>query len=126
MRYTHTIKRLYFIILFSFISNVCYADIEIRFGLYTSDRPSDLVKKFHPIINTLQQRLTQQLAQKVSIKFVMAPTYTQGINQLANGDVDFMHMGPTSYILAHNQNPAIEILVAERNKAPIRLKRLFA
>lgn len=116
MRNKYIIKRLYLILFLCITSNVCYADIELRFGLYASDRPSDLVKKFRPVINLIEQRLTQQLEQKVSINFVMAPTYSQGINQLASGEVDFMRVGPASYVLAYKQNPDIQILAAESNK----------
>lgn len=125
MLYKHIIKNLYAIILLSVVSNFCYADIELRFGLYTSDRPSDLIKKFRPVINLMEQRLTQELTQRVSIKFIMAPTYAQGINLLAKGEIDFMRMGPASYILAHKQNPAIEILAAESNKGKKTFKGII-
>ena len=125
MQHKHIPKRLYFILLLSILSNFCYADIELRFGLYTSDRPSDLVKKFRPIIKLIEQRLSIQLAQKVSINFIMAPTYSQGINQLANGEIDFMRMGPASYVLAHKQNSAIEILAVESIKGMKKFKGII-
>lgn len=115
------INRLYLISFLSIVSNFSHADIELRFGLYTSDRPSDLITKFHPIVNLIEQRLTERLKEKVSIKFIMAPTYSTGINKLASGQVDFMRMGPASYVLAHRQNPAITILAAESKKG----KKIF-
>ncbi len=107
------IKQLCFIFFLSGITNYCYADIKLRFGLYASEKPSDLIKKFQPIITLIEQQLTQQLKQTVSIKISIAATYVIGINQLTESKVDFMRMGPASYIIAYNKNPQIEILVAE-------------
>ena len=116
MRHNNVTKRLYITIFLSIIANICYANIELRFELYTSDRPSDLIKKFRPVIKLMEQCLTHELTEKVSIKFIMAPTYAQGINQLANGEIDFMRMGPASYVLVHKQNPAIETFAAKSSK----------
>ena len=110
------IKKLSFILLLSVITNYCYADIKLRFGLYPSDKPSDLIKTFRPIINLIEQQLTQQLKQTVSIKIMVAPSYKKGINNLVESKVDFMRLGPASYIIAHNRNPQIEILAAENKK----------
>jgi ABC-type phosphate/phosphonate transport system substrate-binding protein len=34
------------------------AEQELLFGVYTSDKPSDMVRKFKPLLNDLQQRLS--------------------------------------------------------------------
>ena len=113
------------ILLLSVISTLSNAEIKLHFGHYTSDLPSDLIKKFTPIINFLEKRLTSELAQKVSIKFTITPSYSAGINQLVTGHIDLMRMGPASYILAHKQNPNIEIIAAESNKGEKKFKGII-
>ncbi len=120
------LKQLCFILFLGPLTNYCYADIQLRFGLYTSDKPSDLIKKFQPLMDLIEQRLTQQLKQTVAIKIFISPSYLKGIHQLTESKVDFMRMGPASYIIAHNTNPEIEILAAESKKGKKTFKGVIS
>jgi len=57
------------------IVNPAQADIKLSFGLYTSDKPTTLVKKFRPILNSLENSLSNTLDTKVSIKLSIAKSY---------------------------------------------------
>ncbi|MDH5409201.1 MAG: phosphate/phosphite/phosphonate ABC transporter substrate-binding protein [Gammaproteobacteria bacterium] len=92
---------------------IAFADIGLSFGLYTSDKPTTLVKKFRPILNELEKDLSHRMNTKVSIKLSIARSYEQGINALAEGKVDFSRFGPASYILAREKNPDISLLAME-------------
>lgn len=100
-------------VIFLAIPKPVFADIGLSFGLYTSDKPTTLVKKFRPILNELEKELSHRLKTKVSIKLSIARSYEQGISALAEGEVDFSRFGPASYILAHEQNPDISLLAME-------------
>ena len=87
--------------------------IKLSFGLYTSDKPTTLVKKFRPILNALQDDLSQRMGRTVSIKLSIARTYHDGIHDLVEGRVDFARFGPASYILAQGKNQNIKLLAME-------------
>ena len=92
-----------------------YAEDKIRlsFGLYTSDKPTSLVKKFRPILNSLEQELAKELGKPVDIKLNITKSYEGGIRALVQGEVDFTRLGPASYILAYKNNPQIKLLAME-------------
>jgi len=69
----------------------------ITFGIYTSDKPTVMYQKFKPIIDYLQDRITQNDA-------------------LVAGNVDFMRFGPASYIMAKDGDENIRLLVMEHKK----------
>lgn len=87
----------------------------IKFGIYTSDKPSDMYKKFKSVINYLEKDLkTKGIEAKISLKIY--PTYDAAIEGLAKGEYDFARFGPASYILAKKMNENIKLLVMEINK----------
>jgi len=90
-----------------------HADLKLSFGLYSSEKPTTLVKMFRPILNTLEKQLSAELKTPVSIKLSISKTYEEGIGALANGLVDFSRFGPASYIMAHDINPDILLLAME-------------
>ncbi len=92
------------------------ADVELKFGLYTSDKPSVLKKQFNPVLKALTPLMSEALGQPVKIKFKFSKTYEEGIQDLVDGKVDFVRFGPASYISAKKGNPDIVILAAESKK----------
>lgn len=99
-----------------------HADINLSFGLYSSDKPTTLVRKFRPIINSLEQSLSRDLNTRVSIKLSISKTYEDGITALTNGTVDFSRLGPASYVNASEMNPDISLLAMEINKGKKEFK----
>lgn len=97
------------------VSNA-YAEQNLVFGVYTSDKPVEMVKKFRPILSIIEQKMTEKLKQPVHIKIQVANDYDKGISNLVEGKVDFARFGPASYVLAKQKNPNIDILAMESKK----------
>ena len=64
---------------------VSLADVELKFGVYASDKPTVVVKKFHPMLSALEGMLSERLGQQVSIKLQVASSYQIGIEAAASG-----------------------------------------
>ena len=105
-----------FIFIAIIFSQASMADITLKFGIYTSDKPTTMVSTFRPILNELENKLSILLSEPVSIRMHVAKNYDQGIDDLVNGNIDFARMGPASYIISKRQNPEIELLVMENQK----------
>lgn len=111
--------------LLAFFSVNTYADIRLSFGVYTSDKPSAMVKKFRPIINTLEKMLAAELESPVKIKMQVAKSYEEGIQDIVTGNVDFSRLGPASYVEAKQQNPGLSILAIESKGGKKRFKGII-
>lgn len=87
--------------------------VTLIFGVYTSDKPTTMVKKFRPLLNDLEDHLTQILKKNVEITMQVAHGYEKGIEDIVLGNVDFSRLGPASYIEAKQKNPKLRILAIE-------------
>lgn len=85
------------------------------FGVYTSDKPTSMVNQFRPLLDALEDRLSDTLGEPVSIRMQIAKTYEEGLTDLIEGRVDFSRFGPASYIEAKQLEPDIDILAIEAN-----------
>lgn len=110
-------------LLFSFPSS---AEINLIFGLYTSDKPTTMVTKFRPFINTLEAQLTHKLQQPVHIRMHISSNYNDGVEALTSGKVDFSRLGPASYITAKNANADLQLLAIEAKKGKKRFDGVIA
>jgi len=91
-----------------------HGDVELSFGVYTSNKPTAMVRKFRPVFNAIEKRLAEELNEPVKIRIQVAKDYSQGIEHLASGKVDFSRFGPASYVEAKETNPDLRILAMER------------
>jgi len=96
-----------------FASTTVRAETQLTFGLYTTDKPTVLVKKFRPIIEALENSLSDRLGEPVAIRIKISSTYEKGVAALVNGDVDFSRFGPASYVSAAEQDPGLQILAVD-------------
>ncbi len=87
----------------------------MNFGVYTSDKPTVMIKMFRPILNELEQIMSDKLKQKVQIRIQVANNYQKGIDSISNAEVDFSRLGPASYIRSKQANPNIKLLAMESN-----------
>lgn len=90
--------------------------LDLVFGVYTSDRPTDVVRQFRPLLDALEGKLNESLDRDVVIKMKVAENYDLGIEDLVNGRVDFSRFGPASFVLATEKNPGITLLAKETVK----------
>ena len=109
------------LVLISLVATTVQAEIKLKFGVYTSDKPLTMVKMFRPLLNALEKNLTEQLEEPVSISLQVAGSYDQGIDDLVSGKVDFARMGPASYITSKDLNPGLQLLAMESKKG----KKIF-
>lgn len=93
--------------------SLAWGEVELNFGVYTSDKPSVMVLKFRPVLNALTKSLEEKLGQPVKIRLQVSSGYAKGVEDLANGRVDFSRFGPASYIRAKKLNPGVQILAIE-------------
>lgn len=92
------------------------ANVLLTFGIYAADKPSETVRKFRPLLNALEAKLSQELGESVNIRTQIANSYYQAIQELTKGEVDFVRFGPASYITAKQGNPNVKLLAIESVK----------
>jgi len=73
------------------------------------------VEKFAPLLEDLEKILGKELGQPVKINYRIYRSYTNGHEGLLSGEVDFMRVGPASYVSMKERNPEISLLVAQLN-----------
>jgi phosphonate transport system substrate-binding protein len=96
----------------------------LTFGVYTSDKPSAMYRKFKPILDYLEDRLDRD-GLKVSIKIKIYPSYSAALDAIVNAEVDFARFGPASYVLAKERNRDIRLLAMEHKKNQKRFYGIF-
>lgn len=89
------------------------AQTQLRFGIYTSEKPTEMVKIFRPILNSIEADIKKRLGKSVNIRIQVARNYAIGIDDLVEGRVDFARLGPASYVEAMRRNPKLKILAIE-------------
>ena len=90
--------------------------VHLDFGVYSSNKPSAMVRTFKPTLNRLEESMSERLGREVDIRMRIAKDYDQGIADLTDGRVDFSHFGPSSYVEAKRVNPDLGILAMESIK----------
>ena len=89
------------------------AEVNLVFGVYVSDKPTEMVRKFRPVLDALEASMSGELGEPVHIRMRVAGDYDTGIADLVTGAVDFARFGPASYVLAKQRNPELRILAVE-------------
>lgn len=98
------------------ISMSVAAEVVLNFGVYSSDKPTTMIKKFRPVLNAIESGVEKSLGEPVTIRMQVAKTYEQGVEDLVSGKVDFARFGPASYIQAKLLEPRIGIIAMESKK----------
>lgn len=99
--------------------------LRLEFGVYPSDRATVMYRKFSPVLDAIRVPIENLLHREVDIHMTIFPDYESGIKALADGDVDFVRFGPSSYILAEEINPKIQLLAMELRKGLKRFNGLI-
>src|SRR5262245_11790345 len=79
--------------------------LALDFGVYQTDKATEMYKRFTPLLEQLSDDVTRRLGRPTDIRLTIFKSYDDGIKALVEGTVDFVHFGPASYILAKRQNP---------------------
>ena len=92
------------------------ADVSLTFGLYTSKKPTEMVRLYRPLLNLLEESLAAELKEPVEIHLQVAKTYEEGIKALTEGTFDFSQVGPVSYVQVKEKSANVELLAIEGTK----------
>ena len=87
----------------------------LTFGVYTFETPSEMARKFAPLLGNLEESVADRLHRPVRIDFVIYRSYTNGHDGLLSAEVDFMRMGPASYVLLKDKRTGISLIAAQEN-----------
>ena len=113
-------------LILSVLPGLAWAEITLTFGTYAADKPTETVRKYKPFLDFLAAGLSERLGEPVTIRIKIAPSYGEGIAQLANGEVDFARFGPASYVLVQDRNPDIGIIAMESKSGAKRFNGIIA
>jgi len=91
-------------------------DLVLKFGLYQSDKATEMYRKFNPVIEAMQVSVAESLGRPVKIDIRIFKTYQEAQDALVSGEIDFARFGPVSYILAKNRNSHVGLLAMENKK----------
>ncbi len=107
---------------FCILPQTAAAEVRLTFGTYAADKPTTTVKKYRPFLSFLEARMTAELGEPVKIRMKIAKAYQEGIDDLANGEVDFARFGPASYVHVKTANPGIQLITMESKNGEKRFK----
>lgn len=90
-----------------------HAEIQLVFGVYPSEKPSKMVKRFRPALDAIETYMTRDLGEEVAIKTQVMSGYEKGLESLIIGEVDFARLGPASYVMGKHEDSDIALLSLE-------------
>jgi len=96
------------------------------FGTYAADKPTETVRQFKPFLSFLERELAVMLDEPVTIKMKISKEYSDSIDQLASGAVDFARFGPASYVTVKIKNQDTQIIAIESKGGKKRFKGVIA
>jgi phosphonate transport system substrate-binding protein len=96
--------------------------IHLNFGVYQTDKATEMYKRFTPFLEALQEDLSVRLSCPTDIELTIFKSYDDGIEALVAGRVDFVHFGPAPYVLAKAKRPGIEIVAIEHENGEKRFQ----
>lgn len=101
------------------------AALTLRFGVYTSDKPSEMLKMFRGVRGAIEEGLERALRRDVVVEMKIYKDYDLAIDALAEGDCDFTRFGPASYILSKHRNDGVRLLAMEHKQGEKRFDGLI-
>lgn len=88
----------------------------VVFGVYTTDTAKDAVEKFRPLLDVLEKDLSSRVGHEVVVRTNVYGNYDDGIDAIVTGEVDFMRLGPASFILSRQRNNDVQLIAMETYK----------
>ena len=108
---------LFLVIIINQFANLSYAEtVELKFGIYASERRAWLDSDNTPILKHLKEQLKSEFNVDVKIKTVFFPDYNDAVKAIVKKEVDFARLGAASYLDAKKQSPKLSIIGLESNK----------
>jgi phosphonate transport system substrate-binding protein len=100
--------------------------LSLTFGVYQTDKATVMYRAFTPILEGIQDDIADRLDRPVDIQLTIFKSYDDGIRALVDGQVDFVHFGPASYVLAKSRNPDLRLVAMEHENGEKRFKGIVA
>ena len=97
----------------------------LTFGVYTSDKPSEMYKKFKPMLRYIEDEIADRIEDAPQIKLKIYSTYELALKAFINDEVYFVRFGPASYVIAKQKNPDVRLLAIEENKGQRRFNGII-
>jgi ABC-type phosphate/phosphonate transport system substrate-binding protein len=106
--------------------NAVMAKITLVFGTYSADKPTAMVAQLRPSLNRIAFHLAQVLGEEVEIDMNIVRSYDAGAELIITGTVDFMRLGPATYVKVKERNPGVTILAMEKKNGKKRFNGVIA
>ncbi len=97
-------------------SSTADAKVSLVFGTYSPDKPSAMVTQLRPSLNEVAEHMSEILGEDVEVRMQIVRSYDDGVDLIVTGKVDFMRLGPASYVKAKSRNPGLVILAMENKR----------
>ena len=107
-------------------SSAASAKVSLVFGTYSSDKPSAMVAQLRPSLDDISRTMETILGEEVEISMKVVRSYDDGVALIIEGQVDFMRLGPASYVRAKDDNPGIEVLAMEKKRGAKQFNGVIA
>jgi phosphonate transport system substrate-binding protein len=72
-----------------------------------------MYRTFTPVLESLTAAMETRLHRPVDVKLVIFKDYTDGIDTLVRGDIDFVRFGPASYVTARTKQAGLQLIAME-------------
>jgi phosphonate transport system substrate-binding protein len=102
------------------------AKVSLVFGTYSPDKPSAMVTQLRPSLNEIAAAMTDILNEEVEIRMEVVRSYDDGVALIIDGTVDFMRLGPASYVRAKAENPGLGVLAMENKNGAKEFNGIIA
>jgi len=85
----------------------------LTLGVYTSEQPRVMFKKFAPVAKALERGLRACGAEDTVVELRIFKTYDEARTALVEGSIDLARFGPASYVLAKDAQPKLRVAAVE-------------
>jgi phosphonate transport system substrate-binding protein len=92
--------------------------LHITLGVYSFKKPTEVAKDFFPATDELARLMTAECGMPVAVDLRIFKTYDECLDKFVAGAIDLVRVGPASYVLVKQRNPAVQLLVAELEQEP--------
>ncbi len=97
---------------------------DLVFGVYTSEKASELYVQLMPILEHVEKDL-QSRGHDVHLRLKIVPSYLEGIRSIVQGSFDCARLGPASFIMARKKNDRIQSLAIETENGSEIIRGVF-
>jgi len=91
------------------------------FGVYIYSKPARMLSSLSPLLLQLGNEVASDLDGRVEIEMRIFRSYESALAALEQGEVQFMRVGPSSYLQLESRNAKVELLASQTHRDPLTL-----